>query len=569
MKTKLLLPILLLGALGLLALLPAHGQQTTQPRYLVLFKDKANSPFRLDRPQDYLSPRALSRRTRQRIAVTTQDLPVNPDYLNRITQTGAKVIYPTRWFNGALVEASDSSLTLIRALPFFERLDRERPITTPTTRGIGRLGAVHRKLSLLADSLNYGRMTNQLELLGIPSWHRRGFTGEGVHIAVFDAGFPNLPQLTYLTHLIEDERIVDTYDFIRRDGNVFGNHFHGINVLSTIAALRQEGSTTDLVGAAYGATFSLYRTENELSETPMEEVAWLVAAERADSVGVDIINCSLGYYEGFDNPSDDYAYGDTDGKTTIISRAARFAARKGILVVNAAGNEGAGAWRFVTPPADVDSVLSVGATDAFRARAAFSSIGPTVDGRRKPDLAAIGQGTAIGNHQGTGGVSTGNGTSFAAPQIAGFAALVWQRYPQLTAQQVADTLKRAGHQAANPDNFLGFGVPTIVLPAAVTPDPEPEPEPEPDPILSVSELGTSGLVLFPNPARDYLTVRLSPGTWAVSVEFLVASGQAVQRLAPPATDAFTLPLQTLTPGLYWLRVLDTNGHARTAAFLKF
>jgi hypothetical protein len=184
-----------------------------------------------------------------------------------------------------------------------------------------------------------------------------------------------------------------------------------------------------------------------------------------------------------------------------------------------------------------------------------------VDGRRKPDLAAIGQGTAIGNHTGTGGVSTGNGTSFAAPQIAGFAALVWQRYPQLTAQQVADTLKRAGHQANTPDNFLGFGVPTIVLPAVVVP--------EPDPILSISEPQPERLLLFPNPARDYLTVRFPAGRQPIALALIATNGQLVQHIRPTDTTEFTLALPSIAPGLYWIRSLYADGSVQTAAFLKY
>ncbi|GAB2797372.1 S8 family serine peptidase [Rhabdobacter roseus] len=552
------------GILPLLLLLVLAQSTPAQvaPRYLVRLADKANSPYSIQNPTAFLSERALARRQRQNIAVTESDLPVNPAYLQALRQTGAKVLYSSRWFNAALVEATDAQLAAIRNLPFYRSIEHGLPLANlnaQPTRGLARLGAVSQKLGTL-ETIDHGQMRNQLALLGVPAFQETGYRGQGMLIAVFDAGFLRANQVGYLRHLYNDQKVLDTHDYIGRDGDVYNDHNHGLNVLSTIAA-NQPGS---LVGAAFEASFALYRTENEYSESPYEEVTWLLAAERADSLGADIINTSLGYnvFEGeFDTPAYNYTYANMDGQTTIVSRAARWAARKGILVVCSAGNEGNDAWRYITAPADVDSVVSVGATYLDRSIAPFSSIGPTANGLLKPDVAAVGAGVVVGNQVGQGGISTSNGTSFSAPQIAGMAAILWQAYPFLTAQQVRDVLRKSGHQASRPDNFLGYGVPNLATAQQII-------QAEYGPLGQPSN-STIPTLLYPNPTTDELLLSLGSFFPGERVEFRILhpSGTLVSTSLQTIGPTVVIPVRYLSAGLYLLRFTTTQG-TYTLRFIK-
>ncbi len=435
-----------------LALILAGGPVApaqTSPRYLILLKDKNGTPHTTAQPGTFLSERAIQRRTAANIAISESDLPVNPAYIASIGATGAQVLHTTKWFNGVVVSASESQLQAIQALSCYKGIERGMALTgADYTARISRTDAKFGS----GDAISYGSSLFQLDMLGVPQLHAMGYTGRGLLIGVFDSGFTNADQQGYLSHLFENGRIVDTYDFIDRNAHVYDDHSHGLQVLSVMAS-RWEGN---LVGPAFDADYVLYRTENVYSETPYEEVAWLLAAERADSLGVDIINTSLGY-NSFDNAALDYTYAQMDGKTAIISRAARFAARTGMLLVASAGNEGSNSWKYITAPADVDSVLTVGAVTSTGARSSFSSFGPNAEGVTKPDVAALGSGVSMGSVSGT--VTSSNGTSFSSPLVASFAALLWQVYPGKTAQELAAYIRSIGNKANQPDDATGYGIP--------------------------------------------------------------------------------------------------------------
>lgn len=482
-------------AVFVVALLSTPVLAQNSPRYLILFKDKTNSTFSADKPKEFLSERSIQRRAKQNIPITIADLPVNTTYLTAIKETGAKIIYPTKWFNGALVEASDSQLTVIKKLPFYKGIERNLPLAnigTPSA-GIYRMEGIESKLGT-QDEVDYGRMNNQLALMETSALHAKGFHGENMLIAVFDNGFPNGNNVNFLQNAKDEKRIVDTYDFVERDGNVYNNgtQEHGLRVLSTMAAY----IPATMVGVSYKASYVLYRTENDEGESPYEEVTWLMAAERADSTGVDVINSSLGYrtFDGqFNTTEYNYKASELDGKTTIISKAARLATRTGMLVVNASGNDGS---LGLSAPADVDSVLTVGGTLYDRSHNSSSSVGPNALGQLKPDVSAVGAGTVIGTGSGT--VVSGSGTSFASPLIAGLAAILWQAYPNLTAQQIAYVLKKSGNQASNPDNLVGYGVPNARVAIEIIQN-----EFKP---LSVEKEDIQQIILTPNPVDDELVL---------------------------------------------------------------
>ncbi len=455
--------LLLLNVVLLLAGASAARAQGTVRRHLIYFRDKAGTPFSVTQPQAFLSARALARRSRQRIAVLPRDLPVNPAYVAQVRAVAGRpqVRYTSKWFNAALVACDSATLARIRALPIIvsaqtlNRTVRVRLPTPATTTAATQQGLA----AATGNRADYGKAYAQAQLIGAVAMHDAGFRGEGMQVAVFDAGFPGYRSASVFNNLRTQNRILATRNFV--DGGTFVDtrNGHGMNTLSTLAS-EEPGR---FIGTAPRASYYLCITEDIDSEHPVEEANWLAAAEFADSAGVDVISSSLGYTE-FDAPSPSYTYANMNGRTAISSRAAAVAARVGMLVVNANGNEGTSAWHYVSAPADADSVISVGATDSLGVKAAFSSFGPSSDGRIKPTLSA--QGVASAVVLPNGAITRANGTSFACPEMAGLATGLWQANPQLSAQQIIQCLRSTATQAAAPDNSLGYGIPNFTRAAA-------------------------------------------------------------------------------------------------------
>ncbi|PWJ43657.1 S8 family serine peptidase [Sediminitomix flava] len=408
---------------------------------LILLKDKTSSNYSIDTPSEYLSEKSIQRRKKQNIPINETDLPVSNYYVEEIKETGVEIDYTSKWLNAVLVKGNDEQIELIRNLDF-----------------VGNIA------SLTSKANDYFQSPNELEfngsnsvtttelqnkLLGIPQMHQDGFKGEGINIAVFDAGFIHRDWNSYFGHI----NINDEYNFVGKNTDINLYHHHGYSVLSTIASYNKN----EMIGTAYNANFSLYITEDVSNETRLEELYWLFAAERADSAGVDIINSSLGYFT-FDNSSEDYFQDELNGKTSWISLAANFASTKGMLVVTSAGNEGNKNWEKIIFPADSPFVLSVGAIKSDMDLAAFSSIGPTADNRIKPDVVALGQLATVLSSSSNPVLS--NGTSYSAPQIAGLAAGLWQRQPELTNLELIELIKSLGNNKHTPNNSYGWGLPT-------------------------------------------------------------------------------------------------------------
>lgn len=460
-----------------------------QNQYLIVFKDKANSTYSVSNPKQFLSDRSIQRRAKQKIAVIERDLPPNITYLAEVRKTGAKILYKSRWLNAVLIDATPAILNQVLKLSFVKGLEGAGDIKNARSGEVGETLSPRNKFDSEAVSDN-GFSQTQLAMLGADKMHNRGFRGEGMLIGVLDSGFQNADQLSFFKDLFADKRVIGTFDFVDRELNVYNDHSHGTNVLSCMAAY-ENGK---IVGTAYKASYLLLRTEDVFSETRREEANWLFGAEMADSVGVDVINTSLGY-STFDNPAQDYKYSDMNGDRALATRAADWAAQAGILVVASAGNEGTDAWKYVGTPADADSIIAVGAVTSTRTVASFSSYGPSADGRVKPELAAQGQTTLVGTPSNTVGYS--NGTSFSSPLMAGFAASFWQAFPELTNMQVRQYLIRSASQYENPDNRLGYGIPDFEKAYEIA---------ELEQLIASLKKQGKDVVVFPNPINNQTDV---------------------------------------------------------------
>ncbi len=497
---------------------------------MVFFNDKSGTPHTTSNPETFLSERALERRSNQNIGVIEQDLPVTPLYVEDVRNTGATVLYRTKWMNGVLVECDQSLKATLEALLSVSSVE----LVAPGARPSGRI----RSSGKFKDVTESAGVTDvQLSMLGIDEMHIAGYKGEGKLIAIMDAGFPGANTATPFQHIFNESRFdaATSYNFVSGGSNVFSQDSHGTHVFSIMGAYIPDS----FIGGAYKANFILFITEHAATEYRVEEYNWLFAAERADSAGVDVINTSLGY-RLFDDSNMDYSVDDMDGQTAIITRAAEIASSKGIAVVVSAGNEGGAVPTTIGAPADGESVLSVGAVSSAGVITSFSSIGPSFDGRIKPDVVALGSLVSLINS--SGNIATGNGTSYASPLIASLVTGIWQMFPELSAQELLDTIRNRASQSNNPDNFLGYGIPnfTFVITAI---DSE-----EPADFISV----------FPNPTLNQVKIEFlgSSQSEKIRIELFDARGSVSYVKAVPVNEKeFLIDLSSHKPGLYLLRCM--------------
>lgn len=449
---------ILLLSFQVFAWVSAYSQYT---KHIIVFTDKGNNPYSLNRPEEYLSPKALARRARQHLVVDSSDLPVTPDYLNQLRHAGdLTILNVSKWLNQVLVQTSDpSALQNINTLPFIKSVAIAAPrVQKPSKRIVEKITPVKKaaRAQGINDYYNYGDMYPQINLHEGAFLHNKGFRGEGMTIAVIDAGFYHYDTNPAFDSIRLNNQVLGTWDFVAGKSSVTEEHLHGMVCLSTIAANRPG----ILVGTAPKANFYLFRSENVNSEYPVEEQNWVAAAERADSLGVDLITSSLGY-NTFDNPALNHTYADMDGKTTIITRGAEWAAKKGIFVTNSAGNSGTDSWHYIMAPSDGEHVLAIGAVNGAGQVAGFSSYGPSFDGRVKPNVASVGSGTVVAGTDGNAVAMSG--TSLANPNLAGLIACLWQAFPECTNADIFDAVQKSASQYDHPDDRVGYGIPNMRL----------------------------------------------------------------------------------------------------------
>ncbi|HWB62354.1 MAG TPA: S8 family serine peptidase [Chitinophagales bacterium] len=430
-----------------------YAQNPSNLYYWVKFKNKDNDGFSINNPQQFLSQKSIDRRAFQNIAIDTGDLPITQAYIDSITPYTTRLVHRLKWFNMVVVEMDDS--TKVDSVKRFSFVDSVAPIIYFPYKALHQQNKFE-ELTPVDQSItypnSYGASYHQLNMLNVDLLHQLGYKGQGITIAMMDNGCMNVNRLSAFDSV--RPRILGTWDFVHNQQDIYNDGGHGTNTFSCIAA----NMPGKYVGAATGADFYLFQSEDNEHEWAMEEYNWAAAAEMADSVGAQLFSTSLGYTT-FDDDLGSNTYADLNGNKTVITQAANTAFSKGILVFNSAGNDGANLWHYISAPADGDSVIAVGAVDSTRAVAGFSSRGPNSAGRVKPDLCAQGGGVYVVNVFGNAGASAG--TSFSCPILAGSAAALWSAFPNKTAQEIKDAIMISADHFWSPDSLHGYGIPNL------------------------------------------------------------------------------------------------------------
>ena len=529
--------------------------QVAPDKYWVQFTDKNNTPYSINKPEEFLSERAIQRRQDYGIAIDQYDIPVNPSYISAVAATGATVLNPSKWFNGVTVEVTSSSvLQAIEALPFVQktRVLEDNPIKQrikeETYFSNDFVPVSEEKMSTRAY---HGMATPQISQLNGISLHTLGFKGQGMWIGICDAGYDYVDQHEVFASMYDENRFLGAKDFVYKNGIVYTDSSHGTSCLSLMAG----NIPNKYVGTAPMASYYLCRTENVNSENVLEEYNWVSAAEFLDSLGIDVISTSLGYVT-FDDAQWDHVYSDLDGETSVITIGSEIACSKGILCITSAGNDGGNAFPYISVPADGEHVLTIGAVGTDGERAYFSSIGPTYDGRIKPDVMAHGYGTTVAS-PGEGAYYDGSGTSYACPVLAGMATCLWQANKHLKAAEIRDAIRQSGNMST-PDNYYGYGIPNFVeaLNALF--------------LEEKSDFVINSLIsIYPNPSNGVVEVKLEiEGKADVKVYNQIGKllyNNTIMSDSANGLDAF---LSNIGEGVYFINVVGDEKNI-TSKFIKY
>jgi len=530
----------------------AANVQAQVNRYVVYFPDKAETNYSVERPLEFLSQKAIDRRVKVGFEITEEDFPVNQNYVDSLEKYNARPYYTSRWFNAAIVQVDVAIKDALLGKSFVSSIDYVAPgveyVETPSE--------INTSYTSNAPATSTKTSDRQLNMLAADYMHQDGYTGKGLWIAVFDGGFAGANESSVFQDLFENDKIKDMEDFVSGGKDVFKYDDHGTQVLSCISGKYN----TQIVGTAYDADISLYVTGDDAvyeDEFRIEEYNWVIAAEKADSSGVDIISSSLGY-NTFEDSSMDYTTAQLDGQTAVVTKGAEMVSDRGVLVVNSAGNSGGDAWNLITFPADGKSVLAVGGVTSSKVRSNFSSFGPTADDRIKPDVAALATSTVVINGQGN--IVTSNGTSFASPLIAGFAAGLWQAKPELTNMELKELIINSSSQANNPDNSLGFGIPNYNVAVGN--------------ILGLDDEVYQVVRVYPNPVTgNKLKVKFDTSQFGESMTFDIynSNGDLVvtdKKQIWNSDNEIELDLTGLTKGIYILSIISPD-YYKGIKLLKF
>ncbi len=511
--------------------LPVQAQESAW----VYLHDKPRADYYLQHPSEMLSQRAIDRRNRYGIPLDIRDVPVDTHYLSNVRAVpGITVKAKSKWMNTLYVQGDSAHIASLLQFPFVDSIRF-------ANRHIGTIAkpVQTNKFFALEPPFSYGNDTVPYRLHNAYALHRQNYTGRGILIAVIDAGFPTADTARVFSHIFDRQGVIDTYNFPDDTSFVYTRHYHGSVVWSRIGGLEPD----KLIGTAPDADFCLYISEDVYREMPVEECWWVEAAERADSVGADVINTSLGYTV-FDRSDYNHTRADLDGKTAFASRGAQIATEKGIHVIIAAGNEGNSGWQKISVPADARDVIAVGAVDDSGNRTAFSSKGNTADGRIKPDVMSLGLHTRCyyaGHYYGL------SGTSLAAPVITGFTADLVQAYPDIPPREMKQMILSASDRYEQPDSLYGYGIPDFGKALQILKE-------EHATILDKTHI-------FPNPFYNYIYLSGN----IIPLNYRIYDLQGKMMLHGHTFRMIKLP--PLDPGIYIL-LLQNKKEAKTFKLIK-
>ena len=513
----------------------------------VYFTDKPDAATYLANPLTMLTQKSLDRRTAQNIALDVKDVPIFPSYITQITNTtGITVMAKSKWLNALHIRGSVTDIQQLTALTFVNNIqfaDKTlNGVMLPKNASTTQIQAVNKTLETQI-TFPYGNSSNQISMLGGDVLHQQDFTGTGKTIAVLDAGFPGVNTAAPFQRLFTNNLILGGYNYVSQSTNVYTGGSHGTLVLSTMGGY----VANELVGTAPDASYYLFITEDVAAENPVEESYWVQAAEEADRLGVDIINTSLGYFT-YDNPNYSYTYEDMNGTTSFASRGADVAFSRGIICVTSAGNSGSTTNPHIAVPAESLHTLAVGAVNASGIYASFSSIGPSFDGRVKPDVVAQGVQAVVSDP--SGNIGAVNGTSFSGPITAGMVACLWQALPTKTNAEIIQIIKESASIYANPTPQLGYGIPNYNTALSTT--------------LGISDLEKGTVVLYPNPANDVLNINTQSLSATTTIQIYSAVGQKVLETKVASANG-SIAVSQLSSGIYFCRI--TSGTSTTT--IKF
>ncbi|RXR23262.1 S8 family serine peptidase [Flavobacterium stagni] len=509
----------------------------------IYFTDKPNAQAYLDNPLSMLTQRALDRRVAQNISLSLNDVPVETAYIDAVSNAnGIEYKAQSKWMNCVHVRGSVQDIQALTALAFVDHIEFANPtLNSKASQPSQPLSTS--KTNEVQVSYNYGNATTQVQMLNTHLLHQADFTGSGKIIAVLDSGFLGVDTAAPFQRLFTQNLILGGYNYVSQNTNVYDLHQHGTMVLSSMGGF-VDGQ---LVGTAPNAQYYLYVTEDVSQENPVEESYWVQAAEEADRLGADIITSSLGYFQ-YENTNYSYTYSQMTGDSAFASKGVNVAFSKGMVVVISAGNSGNTTEPHVGVPAEATHALAVGAVDAAEVKAGFSSIGPSFDGRIKPDVMALGVSAAVSNPQGN--LVYVNGTSLSCPILSGSIACLWAAVPQLTNQQVVDMVKQSADRYTAPNNQYGYGIPDLNV--ALTN------------ALGNTAFTPTNFQVYPNPvAHEFSIVGIqNPGT----IQLINTLGQVVltQKIN---TSTTAIEVGELPSGIYCYQIIQ-NQQVITGKIIK-
>ncbi|UOK42325.1 MULTISPECIES: S8 family serine peptidase [Flavobacterium] len=514
----------------------------------IYFMDKPNAQSYIDNPINMLSQRAINRRITQGIALNVQDAPIHQSYIDQVeAAAGITVKAKSKWQNAVHVRGTQSNIAALSALSFVSSIRYANHSLNPG----GRIASVSnrntQKINKFMDTqvnYNYGSSATQVQMLNAHWLHQQDYTGEGKIIAVMDAGFPGVNTQEPFRRLRDYNLILGGYDFVNRTNNPYTGFQHGTQVLSNMGGFVDN----QLIGTSPNAKYYLFITEDMNDENPVEESYWVEALEMADSLGVDVVNTSLGYFE-YSNPAYSYTYNDLNGQKSFASRAANIAFSKGMICVTSAGNSGNTSNPYIGVPADAATNLTVGAVNTNEVKTGFSSIGPTFDGRIKPDLMAMGLNATVATENGT--ISSGSGTSFAGPILAGAVTSFWSAFPNKTNAEIIQLVKGSADRFSNPNNDYGYGIPDFQLAF--------------NNAISASQFEEKKFMLYPNPAKNQIIVSFTPSVKDSEISLYNILGQTV--LKKKIKDNQSIDIDNLNAGIYTYKI-TLNQKTETGKLIK-